>query len=109
MQPDSLEARLLAALDTIIELAIPDVDHEGGTMIVPGHGYLADEFEVAEYRDMVTIVRDIVQDGIKQGMTLDQIKKGRPTQAYPNYAARTGLSSADGFVEAIYKSLTGKK
>src|SRR5690606_9633037 len=49
---------LLAALDTIIELAIPDGDHQGGTMIVPAHGYLADEFDVAEYRDMLAIVRD---------------------------------------------------
>ena len=55
---------LIAALDTIIELAIPDVDHEGGTLIVPAHGYVGDEFDVAMYRDMLAIVRDRVQDKI---------------------------------------------
>jgi len=28
---------------------------------VPGHGYVADEHEVVEYRDMVVIVRDRVK------------------------------------------------
>ena len=30
----------------------------GGTIVMPGHGYLWDEHEVVEYRDMVVIVRD---------------------------------------------------
>ena len=30
--------------------------------VVPGHGYLSDEHEVTEYRDMVVIVRDRIQD-----------------------------------------------
>ena len=29
-------------------------------MVIPGHGRLSDETEVANYRDMVTIVRDRV-------------------------------------------------
>ena len=35
--------------------------HHGGTLIVPGHGYLSNEHEVVEYRDMVVIVRDRVR------------------------------------------------
>ena len=30
-------------------------------MIVPGHGRVTDEWEVAEYRDMLVIIRDRVQ------------------------------------------------
>jgi hypothetical protein len=49
---------------------------------------------------MVTIVRDRVQDMIKKGMTLDQVKAARPTRDYdPRYG------SPDQFVEAAYKSL----
>ena len=45
-------------------------------MIIPGHGRLCDEQDVIEYRDMVTIVRDRIQDMIKKGMTLEQVQGG---------------------------------
>ena len=68
-----------------------------------------EQADIVEYRDMVTIVRDIVREYMKQGMTLDQIQKAEPTKAYPQYAASSGLSSANGFVESIYKSLSEQK
>ena len=49
---------------------------------MPGHGRICDEFEVLEYRDMVTIIRDRVQAMMKKKMTLDQIKAARPTLDY---------------------------
>ena len=53
---------------------------------MPGHGRLSDEADVVEFRDMIVIVRDRVQDMIKKGMTLDQIKAARPTRDYdPQY------------------------
>ena len=58
---------VIAALNRIIRLAVPTHNAEGGTMIVPGHGYLADEHELVEYRDMVVIVRDRVQSMIAAG------------------------------------------
>lgn len=99
---------LLAALDTIIELAIPDVDHEGGTMIVPSHGYLADEFDVAEYRDMVTIVRDRVQDMLDRGLTRAEIQAARPTFDWDaRYGAESGEWTTVMFVDAVIASLGG--
>ena len=44
-------------------------DEDGGTMIIPGHGRVTDEWEVAEYRDMLVIIRDRVQAMIKAGAT----------------------------------------
>jgi len=97
---------VLAALDTIIELAIPDGDHEGGTMIVPGHGYLSDEFDVAEYRDMLTIVRDRVQDMLDRGLTPAQIQAARPTFDWDaRYGAETGEWTTAMFVDAVIASL----
>ena len=58
---------VIEALNRIIDLAISEQFTEGGTRIVPGHGRICDEFDVVEYRDMVTIVRDRVQAMIKQG------------------------------------------
>ena len=99
---------LLAALDTIIELAIPEVDHEGGTLIVPGHGYLADEFDVAEYRDMLAIVRDRVQDMLSRGLTRQQIQAARPTFDWDaRYGAETGEWTTAMFVDAVITSLEG--
>ena len=59
--------------------------------------------DVVEYRDMVTIVRDRVQDAIKRGLNLEQTKAAKLTLDYdPQYG------SGDAFVESIYKSLGGK-
>jgi cyclase len=100
----------IAALNRILELAFPDFRLEGGTLIIPGHGRLCDSADVAYYRDMVTIIRDRVQDMIKKGMTLEQVKAARPTRDYDGlYANTSGGSTPDTFVESVYKSLMLKK
>ncbi|MBZ5577457.1 MAG: MBL fold metallo-hydrolase [Acidobacteriia bacterium] len=91
------------ALNYILDLVIPEFRTEGGTLIVPGHGRICDTADVAYYRDMVTIVRDRIQNSIKKGLTLDQIKASKPTADWdPRYG------SGDRFVEAAYRSLTAK-
>ncbi len=98
------------ALNTILDLAIPAHHEEGGTYIIPGHGRLCDEFDVLEYRDMVTIVRDRIQAMIKKGMTLEQVKATRPTLDWdPRYNTPGAFWTADQFVEAAYHSLTQPK
>jgi glyoxylase-like metal-dependent hydrolase (beta-lactamase superfamily II) len=100
----------IQALNNILDLAIPEFRLEGGTMIVPGHGRLSDSADVAYYRDMVTIVRDRIQDMLKRDMTLDQVKAARPTRDYdPRYGATSGFWTTDAFVEAVYRSLAGEK
>ncbi|HLK50198.1 MAG TPA: MBL fold metallo-hydrolase [Bryobacteraceae bacterium] len=100
----------LDALNRIIELAVPKHEEEGGTYIVPGHGRICDEFDVVEYRDMVTIVRDRVEAAIKKGQTLEQVKAAHLTRDYDaRYDTKTGIGSSDTFVEGVYKSLTAKK
>jgi cyclase len=95
------------ALNNIIDIAIPKHEEEGGTYIIPGHGRICDEFDVVEYRDMVTIVRDRVKNGIKKGMSLEQIKQAGYTKDYDaRWSARQGPGTADNFVSSIYRSLT---
>jgi len=96
---------LVRALTEILALAVPEAFAEGGTKIIPGHGRVAEETDVAEFRDMVVIVRDRVQDLIAKKMTLEQIKAARPSRDYDaEYGASP--SDADRFVESIHRSLT---
>ncbi len=100
------------ALNHIIDLTIPELPmvwQEGGTLVIPGHGRICDEADVVEYRDMVTIIRDIVASMIGKGMTLEKIQAADPTKEYrPRYGADSGDWTTKMFVEAIYKSLTAQ-
>jgi glyoxylase-like metal-dependent hydrolase (beta-lactamase superfamily II) len=97
---------VIDALNYILELAIPEFRTEGGTMIVPGDGRLSDSADVAYYRDMVTIVRDHVQEMINRGLTLEQVKAAKPTKPYDaRFGATSGSWTTDMFVEAVYRSL----
>jgi glyoxylase-like metal-dependent hydrolase (beta-lactamase superfamily II) len=101
---------LIASLNRIIDITIPADKQEGGTYVIPGHGRLCDEADVVEYRDMATIIRDRIQDLVKKGMTLDQVRAAKPTRDYdPLYGATTGFWTTDKFVEAVYKSLSEKQ
>ncbi len=68
----------MKALNWILDVAVVEHMMEGGTLIVPGHGRMADAADVAYYRDMATIIRDRVREMIKRGMTLEQIKARAP-------------------------------
>jgi cyclase len=99
---------VLEGLNRLRQIAIPADHMEGGTMIVPGHGRLCDVADLDIYQQMVTIVRDRLQDMIKRGMTLEQVKAARPTRDYdPIYGSNTGNWTTDMFIEAAYKSLRG--
>jgi glyoxylase-like metal-dependent hydrolase (beta-lactamase superfamily II) len=101
---------VIKALNVVLDITIPKHEQEGGTYVIPGHGRLTDEHDVLEYRDMVTIIRDRVQNMIKKGMTLAQVKEAKPTFEYDGrWAAATGPGSTDMFVEAVFRSLTPKK
>ena len=78
-------------------------------MVIPGHGRIADEADVVEYRDMITIIRDRIDAMIKKGMTLPQIKAAAPTSDYDGrYGTMSGVWTTDMFVEAAYRTLGGK-
>ena len=97
---------LLAAVNRIIDITVPHDWQEGGTMVVAAQGHVGDEADVVEYRDMLTIVRDRIQDLIKKGMTLEQVQAARPTFEYDGlYGATSGPWTTAMFVEAVYRDL----
>jgi cyclase len=96
---------VIRGLNDLLDLAIAEYQTEGGTLIIPGHGRVCDSADLATYRDMVTILRDRVQDAIKRGLTLDQTKAARLTKDYdPRYDVPSWTK--DQFVEAMYRSLS---
>jgi len=96
---------VIDGLNELLALVIAGEKTEGGTMIVPGHGRISDEADLVEYRDMVTIIRDRIQDMVNRGMTLAQVQAARPTMEYDGlYGAAPGWPAAQ-FVEAVYRNL----
>ena len=100
---------VIEGLNLVLDLTFAEFRTEGGTMVVPGHGRIGDSADVAYYRDMVTIIRDRVQDLIKKGMTLEQVKAAAPTSDYDGrFGASTGRWTTSQFIEAVYRSLQPK-
>jgi cyclase len=100
---------VLAGLNKLLDLCIVREKQEGGTMVIPGHGRISDEADVLEYRDMLTIIRDRIQDAIKKGRTLPQVQAAGLTKDYDGrYGATTGSWTTAMFIEAAYQTLAKK-
>lgn len=100
----------IAALNRIIERTVPVWMQEGGTMVVPAYGRACDESEVVEYRDMLTIVRDQIQELIREGRSMEQVVKAQPTLGYdPRYGRDSGAWTTRMFVETVYRELKGTR
>lgn len=103
---------IIDALNRIIAITVPPVPlvwQEGGTIVIGAHGIIGHEADVVDYRDMVTIVRDRIQDLIKKGLTLAQVRQADPVKGYRGrFGTDTGPWTTNQFIEAVYKSLGGK-
>ncbi len=101
---------VIDGLNRLLDITIPKDKEEGGTYVVPGHGRLADEADVVEYRDMLTIIRDRIQDLVSKGKTLAEVKAAQPTADYDGrYGAATGPWTTDMFIEAVYRELSARR
>jgi glyoxylase-like metal-dependent hydrolase (beta-lactamase superfamily II) len=101
----------IAALNRLVELAVPSIPliwKEGGTAVIPGHGFLSDQTDVVEYRDMVTIIRDRVQAMVDANMTLPQALAANPAQGYVARYTAGSPTAARTFVESVYASLSAE-
>lgn len=103
----------MASLNRIVHTAIPSVPiiwREAGTKVIPGHGYVGEQLDVANYRDMIGLIRDQVADCIKKGMTLEQTIAKKPAAGFTKrYGSDSGPWTTNKFIEATYKSLVEAK
>ena len=97
---------VLAALNTLLEITVPERNQMGGTRVVPAYGRVSNEADVVEYRDMLTIIRDRVRGMVAKGMTLDQVKAARPTLEYDGLYGKRKEWTGEMFLEAVYRDLS---
>jgi glyoxylase-like metal-dependent hydrolase (beta-lactamase superfamily II) len=105
---------LIAVMNRLLdELAVevsPKWQRPGGTLIVPGRGHLCQLTDVLNYRDMLTIIRDRVQDLIAHGKKLEQVQAANPARGYTTrYGATTGDWTTSQFIAAVYQSLVAER
>jgi len=98
----------IAGLNRILDLTVPSkMLEEGGTYVIPGHGRISDEHDVAMYRDMLVIIRDRIKNMVEKKMTLEQVKAARPTLDYDGrYGVDTGPWTTAMFIEAVYREMS---
>ena len=102
-------AGIIEGLNRVLDLAVPGENQEGGTVVIPGRGRLSDETDVANYRDMVTIIRDRIRAMVGKGLSLDQIKRTRPTMDYDGLFESRSEWTSEMFIDAIYRDLQRSK
>ncbi|MGH8128915.1 MAG: MBL fold metallo-hydrolase [Gammaproteobacteria bacterium] len=74
------------------------------TVVIPGHGPVADKAALIRFRDMMSSVRNNVRKLINEGKTLEQIQAAHPTAAFDAKWDGHGVS-AHRFVAEVYYSL----
>jgi cyclase len=95
----------ITALNNILDKTV-SWRQEGGTLVIPGHGRLCNEWEVTEYRDTMVIIRDRVQAMIGKGATLQQVLAARVSADYDaRFGSNSGPWTTAMFIEAVYTSL----
>ena len=98
----------IAGLNRLLDLTVPSkMLEEAGTYVIPGHGRISDEHDVAMYRDMLVIIRDRIKNMVQKKMTLEQVKAAHPTLDYDGrYGADTGPWTTAMFIEAVYREMS---
>ncbi len=98
----------IEALNKLVDMCATEFMSQGGTLVIPGHGWLSDAGDVSLYRDMIIVIRDRIEDMIGKGMTLEQVKAAKPSMDYdPEFGREPGTAAR--FIETVYRSLKEKK
>ncbi len=97
---------VIDGLSNILDLGYAEFRTQGGTVILPGRGRISDIGDVANYRNMIYIIRDRIRDLKQKGRTLEQVRAAKPTMDYDGrWGATTGPWTTDMFLEAVYRTL----
>jgi glyoxylase-like metal-dependent hydrolase (beta-lactamase superfamily II) len=91
---------LIANLEMLLKEIPPDAK------IIPGHGPLATVPDLAKHLDMLKGTAAIVEAGIRDGKTAEQLKKEKALEAYDAWSK--GFMSTDNYIDQLYKDLSKK-
>jgi len=89
------------ALEQIIPQLPADVK------VIPGHGDISNLNEVREYVAMLKDTRAVVEKGVQQGKTLDQLKQEKVLDPWKKWSGN--FITTDVFMETLYNDVTGNK
>jgi cyclase len=74
--------------------------------IIPGHGPICTIDDLKNYYQMLSVTSEIVQEGMKNKKTLDEIKKAGLPEKYKSWGE--GFIKTDAWITTIYNSLSKK-
>ena len=94
-------AGMIAAMQEVVPKLPPDVK------VIPGHGDIANLDDVREFTKMMVDTRAVVEKGVKEGKTLDQLKQEKVLDAWKKWNG--DFVTTDAWIETLYNDLTGKK
>jgi cyclase len=92
---------MIDAVDQVIAQLPADVK------VIPGHGPLSSLDDVRAYATMLKATREVTQQAIKEGKTLDQMKQAKLLEPWKKFSG--DFITEDAFLETLYNSLTGQK
>jgi glyoxylase-like metal-dependent hydrolase (beta-lactamase superfamily II) len=89
---------MITALENAMTQLPPDVK------IIPGHGQVSTMDDVRDFVKMLRETSAVVQQGIKSGKTLDQLKQEKVLAPWKKWS--NDFISSDAFLETLYASLS---
>jgi len=91
---------MIAAVDDVVGKLPADVK------VIPGHGPISNLDDVRKFSAMLKATLAAVQNALKQGKTLDQMKQEKILAPWDKWSG--DFIKTDGFIETLYDDLTGK-
>jgi cyclase len=92
---------MIDAVEKVIAMLPPDA------RVIPGHGPVSGVDDMRAYLKLLKDTRQVVQNALKHGKTLDQMRQAKILDPWKKYSG--GFISEDAFLETLYNSLTGQK
>ncbi len=93
---------IIAAADTALGML------DTGTRIIPGHGPVARDRDLREWREMIAAIYDRVKTSVAAGRSLDQVKLERPTKEWDQRFPRSFVTS-DHVVEEAFRAAAARR
>jgi hypothetical protein len=75
--------------------------------VIPGHGNVSNLDDIRDYVKMLVDTRAVVEQGVKQGKSLDQLKREKVLEPWKKWSG--DFVTSDIFIETLSNDLTGKK
>jgi len=96
----------LAGMVAALEATLARSDAE--TIVIPGHGPIANRADLAAYRDMLVAVGRKVRTAVEQGHSIDEVLASRPTAEFDDRYGK-GAVSTERFVRSLYRDLAAPR